>query len=147
MQLLSEIHTDIHARVLMTMLMFLVTAVVPLSFVLTARLSWTLENLPVIISGSFIFSATFIVIVFGFGRQAGVWSDSRAMFKKFDSLNTERYQKLTRRERKWQQRFWNSCRSLVKIKFGINYYMEEHTPLNCLNCSASLAAQLLLLVH
>lgn len=72
-----------------------------------------------------------MVMVFGFGGQTGMWSDWRALFERRNHLNIDRYKKQAGWERKWQQRFWESCRNLVKLKFGVSNSVEEETPLNC----------------
>lgn len=144
-QVVGAIHTDIQAGTLMTILILTITGVLPLSFVYTAQIRWTFDNIAKIISGAYLFTVCLIAIVFVIGGHAGVWSDSKEMFKNLDRLNFTRYASLSGYERKLQQTFWKSCRNLVKVKFGVNNYVEDITPLNCLNCSAALVVQLFLL--
>lgn len=144
-QLLSELLNDIQAGNLMTILITVATIVFPLSFVLIVRIPWIPDNVPEIIAGTYMMFLCLTGILFVIGGHAGIWSDSQAMFENLDCLNGDRFMVLSRFERRWQQRFWKSCRNLVKIKFGVHNYVEEQTPMNCLNCSASLAVQLLLL--
>lgn len=51
---------------------------------------------------------------------------------------------LLKRDKKWMEKFWNSC-DKIKIKFGDNNYLEEVTPLKCLDCSLQFTMQVLLL--
>lgn len=47
-------------------------------------------------------------------------------------------------DRKWEKRFYRSC-SALKIMIGSVNFVDELTPLNCFQCSISLAINLLLL--
>lgn len=51
---------------------------------------------------------------------------------------------LTTKERKWSRRFYRSSR-IVKIKFGDDNFLENLTPLRCLDFSAGITLQILLL--
>lgn len=147
LQILGALFNHLQAGALMTTLIMTATAVLPLSLVLAARSAWTSENIPRICSGLYLAVLCLVGIVFVIGGYAGVWSESREMFERLDTLNGTRYLDVSRWERRCQERFWKSCRNFVKVKFGVNNYVEEQTPLNCLNCSASLAIQLLILVR
>lgn len=46
---------------------------------------------------------------------------------------------------KYNQKFWMSCQSLIKMQFGLDSFVDELTPIRCVNFSISLAVQLILL--
>lgn len=144
-QLLSNLQTEVQAGSMMTVIIVLPTVVIALTVCLILHQPWTSKNAPVLILCGYMACLCMIALLFLIGGQAGVWSDSRKMFEMLDRLNVSRDELLGRWERKWQQRFWKSCRNLIKVKFGINNFVEEKTPLNCLNCAVSLTVQLLLL--
>lgn len=148
-QLLATLQTEVQSGTLMTFMIIVPTAMISMTVVLAIRSPWTSENAPIIFISSYYTFLVTIGVVFIIGGQAGVWADSKRMFKKLDRLNLHRLVKSEgfgkRFEWKCQQKFWKSCRNLVKVKFGIGNFVEEETPLNCLSCAASLAVQLLLL--
>ncbi len=47
-------------------------------------------------------------------------------------------------DRRWVKRFWKSC-DVLKTRFGEDNYLEELTPLNCIDMVFNLAVQFLLL--
>lgn len=74
-----------------------------------------------------------------FGGIVGVYVEServRGMELHFLPYNTK--------GRKLMKKFWKSCQ-LIKIKFGASHFVEQVTPLLCMDFAISLAVQMLLL--
>lgn len=147
LQVLSTLQTHIQAGPLMAILIAAVSMAMSMTLVILIRFPWTSENLAVIVVSGYLLGACAVAIIFVIGGQAGVWSESARFFGNLDKLMVDRLVKrqFTRWELKWQQRFWRSCRNLIKVRFGSNNFVEEQTPLNCLSCAVSLTVQLLLL--
>lgn len=89
-----------------------------------------------------------LILLFVVGGQAGVMSESNRMLRDFArAVANKRLLPLglTRWEYRLQQRFWKSCRNLIKVHFGIDNFIDELTPLSCLNLGINLTVKLLLL--
>lgn len=144
-QLLGCLQNEVQSGSLLTILMVGLIMIVPLNLVVIICEPWAPENLGILLLCGYLTFCSIICTIFILGGLAGLWSDSRVKFERLDRTNVSRHVRLRRKEWKFQQKFWKSCRNLIKVKFGVNNYVEEETPLNCLNCSLSLAVQLLLL--
>lgn len=143
-QLLGCLQNEVQAEILLPVIMFCLTLILPTSLVLVIQQPWTHANMPTIILFSYVAGICAIAIVFILGGLAGVWSDSKTLFENLDRLNVGRHRSLFQKDQKWQQKFWRSCRNLIKVKCGMNNFIEEQTPLNCLNWVVALTVQLLL---
>jgi len=71
------------------------------------------------------------------GGLVGVHLKSKEVLKKLKSKQRSQF--------KWEVRFYKSCQ-VIKIKLGSNNFLDALTPLNCLDFSVSLTAQLLLVL-
>lgn len=130
-QVLGNLQTDILAGTMMTVFLVGPTICTTLSLVVMLRLPWTSGNIvPVLLNAYIAFICT-MAVIFSVGGQAGLWSDSRQMFVKLDRLNAARKDGKGRLERMLHERFWKSCRNLMKVKFGVNNFVEKVTPLSC----------------
>lgn len=148
-QVMAGLQTNVQGGALMGILIIAPTSLISITSVIIVRLPWIAENLTLLLLSGYLAFVSLLCIMFVIGGQAGVWTESKRMFIKLDRSNAERIQhcrcKFKRWESKCQLRFWKSCRNLVKVKFGVNNFVEEETPLNCINLAVSLAAQFLLL--
>lgn len=144
-QVLECLQNKVQAGTIMSITMVCLTTALPLSLVLILRQAWTSDNMFNIIMWGYLTCTCVASIIFIFGGHSGLWSDSRGLLVKLDHLNVSRRPTLSGKEWKLWQAFWRSCRNLVKVKFGVNNFVEEETPLNCLNFAVSIAVQLLLL--
>lgn len=143
-QVLSALQTEIQSGYPMTILIGVVPVLIS-AFLLVAIRS--AENLTLVLFSLYMATLCVIAVLFVVGGQAGVWTESERMFKDLGRLLVQRRVTGTHitKEVKWKERFWKSCRNLIRVKFGINNFVEEETPLNCLNCAISITVQLLLL--
>lgn len=77
---------------------------------------------------SLVFSAI-IMFLFVISGQAEVGKESNRMFENLNRLHVEK--KVRRIDPAKQERtFCISCRNLINVKFGINNYFQDETPLN-----------------
>lgn len=143
-QLLANLQTAVKAGVVMPLMIFCPLVIVALVPAISLGISWSTENLALIIYLTYSLLASLTLIIFVIGGQADVWKESKRMFVSIDrSLVTSRMQgaAVTRGEEK----FWNSCKNLIKVKFGVDNYFEIITPLNCLNWTMGMTVQILLI--
>lgn len=91
---------------------------------------------------------TLLLVIVTFGGMSAVYRESKHIIKRkakwhihscFDTPSA-----YSRMDLKWQEKFHKSC-PLVKVKFGGNNFIEELTPLNCINMAVGMTVQLLLL--
>lgn len=144
-QVLGILQTEVNAIILTSFLIFLPLVLIPSTTVVIHRLPWTSDQATVIllccyIAGNSIFAITFIV-----GLQAGVWYESTYLHEQLKRLAVQRRSMLHQLELKLHKRFWTSCQNLIKVKFGVNNFVDEKTALNCMNLAVSVTVQLLLL--
>lgn len=89
-----------------------------------------------------------LLIIVTFGGMSAVYRESKSIIKRkamwhmhICFVSPSEY---SRMELKWQEKFYKSC-PLIKVKFGYSNFIEELTPLNCMNTAVGMAVQLLLL--
>lgn len=143
-QLLSNLQTEVEAGVIMPFLIFFTTGAVAATPAIFKGISCTMDNFVLIVYLSYSFFGSLVAIIFVIGGQADVWKESKRMFEDMDRSMVREIVKgipVTRAEKK----FWNSCRNLIKVNFGINNYFESITPLNCLNWAVAMSVQILLI--
>lgn len=77
------------------------------------------------------------------GGMVGAYLDSKRMLERIRGMEfNDKRVKLV--ERRWMKRFLRSC-TLIKIKFGGSNFIEELTPVKCLDFAVQMTVQLLLL--
>lgn len=148
-QLLGGLHNDVQSGAIMGVIIAAPLFIIPMGTMITIRFPWTSENLLLLVISGYLTWAATVSGLFIIGGQAGVWKDSNMLVEMVDKLSIKNLisGSSSRQERKWRKIFWRSCRNLIKVKFGSSNFVEEKTPLNCLNCAISLTVQLLLLVR
>lgn len=85
-------------------------------------------------------SLVFLVLLGGMSKVYLQSSKCLDQMKRLNSSNSG----INLRSNKWLQRFCRSC-SLIKVRFASINFIDELTPLNCVNFSNDLSMQLLLL--
>ncbi len=85
-------------------------------------------------------AAALLVII---GGMVSVYAESK---RKLDNVKRLGSNFTSRFCRRWLRRYWRSC-TILKTKFGDNNFLEESTPLTCLNLSFDVAVQFLLLAR
>lgn len=88
---------------------------------------------------AFVDGITMLMILLG--GMVSVCASSKIVLKQAKFLELSMVPK---KNKMWVKRVWRSCDKL-KIKFGDNNFLEELTPLRCLDFSVGLTVQLLLL--
>lgn len=145
-QLIGSLQTEAQAGSIMTIFFVCIASAFPLCAVPVIRLPWTRDNAVVIVLCGYLAVICIIGVLFLVSLFALAWSDSKIMFQKLDWLYVTRRNFMSRKGRKLHEAFWGSCRNLIKVKFGVNNFVEKDTPLNCLHCNISLTVHILLLV-
>ncbi len=84
--------------------------------------------------------ATMLLLV---GCMVSVYMESKDKLAKTKRLRIVYKSNIVR---KWTRRYWRSC-SMLKTQFGDNNFLEESTPIKCLDFSFNLTAQFLLLAR
>lgn len=145
-QLLANLQTDVQAGSMMTLFLLVVAFAFSINVVLILRFPWTTENTVLIILAIYLICLCVVGALFILGGHANVWIDSRKMFEKLDRLRITKFRRPNGGgDWKLQELFWKSCRNLIKVKFGVNNFVEKDTPLNFMQCIVSLTVQFLLL--
>jgi len=102
------------------------------------KLHWNSSNLIAL----FIFTSCstngLLVLMICLGGMVAIRSKSKKVLQENKVMQGE-----TQRESKIYRKFWQSC-PIIKIKFGAQNFVEELTPLNCLDFTVNLAVQFLL---
>lgn len=99
------------------------------------------ENIYVLFLVGLVCVDTAVFILLCLGTFADVYKESKLALQNLRSF----FPKIaTRKERKWSARFFMSC-GVIKMKFGGNNFVEQLTPLNCLNHGLQIAVQITLL--
>lgn len=93
------------------------------------------------LAGSMFINAMWFVVLFMSG-MAGIYIESKLVHQKDANANADLGQ--TRKEKTWRRKFMRSC-PFIKIRFGDLNFVEELTPLNCLDFGNHITVQLLLL--
>lgn len=144
-QLLSGLHNEVQSKEIMSVVSVFPCFLIPMATMILLRFPWTSENFMLMAIAAYVLVDSIIAVLFVLGGQAGVWIDSKVLLEKVGQLNVSRVVAFSTRESRWQKRFWKSCGNLIKVKFGASNFVDEETPLNCLNCAISFTVQLLLL--
>lgn len=147
LQLIGTLQTDVQAGALMSMIILIATFDIAISSSMVVRLPWNQENIIMILLFAYIALGCVLGVLVILGGHAQVWEESKNMFRNLDRLLVKRRMlgmRYSRTEYKWQKRFWLSCRNFIKVKFGVHNFVENETPLNCLNCAIGMGVQILL---
>lgn len=147
-QLLATLQAEIQSGSLMTLLILIPTVAISSASAIIIRIPWTIQNLVILMFSSYLSTGCTVVTLFVVGAQAGVWTESKNLIRGMENLKVirmKRGESIKKLDMKVEQRFWKSCQNLIKVKFGVNNFVEDETPLNCLNYAVHLAVQLLLL--
>lgn len=146
-QLIGSLQTEVQGEIMMTIFLVSIALSFSLNSVAMIHTPWSGENAGIILICSYMAFLCGVGALFLVGVQAGVWSDSKAMLEKLDSVNVARLGFMRRMESKMQKSFWKSCRNLIKVRFGVNNFVQKETPLNYMQYTISLTTQLLLLTY
>ncbi|CAL8132214.1 unnamed protein product [Orchesella dallaii] len=126
-------------------LIFLVFPVflLAISIAVLVKLDWNSDNVFVIVLFISMICDTIPELLICVGGAVGTYTESKTFLTKLGVSNsdTNLYKGA---EFRWLQRFRKSCPP-IKIQFGPDNFLEELTPLNCLNSAVNLTMQLLLL--
>lgn len=130
----------------MGVLMVAAVIIQSISTTMLVKLEWISVNMiPLMVFSVTAVDATLACVVC-LGGMAGVFTESTQVMCKLKrhlcSLYLQHSKK--REEARWQRRFLRSC-TLIKIRFGGFNYVDQLTPVNCMNFANSLTVQLLLL--
>lgn len=139
-QLLANLCNEIQQRMMMVPLLVAATLVNAFTIATLANIQFTAENLIItciLVAG---FVDTIFVILFALGGMVIVNRKSTVFIEKLKYY--DRWSPVDIR-RLWIPKFAKGCQPL-KIKFGVNNFIEKLTPLKCLHCSARLTIQILL---
>lgn len=147
-QILADLNNDIQKFCLVSLYMVLAISLHAFSICSLVRLA-SKSNLTGDMIIPFLFFCillldSFLVIMVAFGGMSKLYLDSKKILS--ESRNTIHWKNLNlaKVNMKLVQKRARSCQT-IKITFGQNNFVEELTPLNCLNASVGLAVQLLLL--
>lgn len=108
------------------------------------QLPWTSENIiPLGILSVITFNSMFTIIIV-VGGMGTVYVESRTALIKLKESVAGKNQIKGRYDVKWTRMFHKSC-NLIKIRFGSINFVDQLTPLNCIDFANGLTVQLLLL--
>lgn len=82
--------------------------------------------------------STFMIL---FGGMVSMCAKSKTLLRQAKGVTGELSSK---KEKMLNKKLWRSC-DKIKVKFGDNNFLEELTPLRCLNASAEMTVQCMLL--
>lgn len=139
-QLLAKLNNGIQQKAYMSLIIF--SAIVQQSFGVTAllKLPWSAENIIGLVVACILVVDTTAAMVVLLGGMAAVNTTSDEVANKLQkNLTTFRG-----KERRWRNRFYKSCGG-IRIYFGTFNFVEQLTPLNCIDFANGLTIQLLLL--
>lgn len=142
LQLIGILQSEVETGWLSTAVILTATSATSLGIAIVVRLKWIEGNQVIILIAAYLVFACVISLLAILGGQAEVWEESKDMLLNLARLATKL--RGTPAERKWQRRFWLSCGNLIKIKFGMHNFVENETPLNCLNWAIAMAVQFIL---
>lgn len=91
------------------------------------KLSWTQENVVPLAVSIWEFYLALVTIVFLIGGMVTIWTESTLLFRNVHLQITLKLE--SQSEKRWQIKFWKSCRNLIKIRFGANNFVDAVTPL------------------
>lgn len=128
------------------MAIFICTLITEFSIVLSTLITLSNGNYE---ESNWLIIASIVIMCYGgllcmlalLGGLVSVFKESREVLSSSKLLET-RYE--CRKDRKWARRYWKSC-SVFKMKFGDNNFLEDLTPLKCLDFSFDLTIQFWLL--
>lgn len=144
-QLIGSIQTEVQAGIMMTIFLVSISVTFSLNVVTVIRFPWTGENVIIIGFCGYMALLCMIGILFLVDVFAGVWTHSKIMFEKLARSNITTRNFIAKIQFRLQQKFWRSCRNLIKVRFGVNNFVEKDALLNCLQYTISLTVQILLL--
>lgn len=101
----------------------------------------TSGNLPALLLMFSLFIDSALFFLFSLGTSSAVHQESKLSLEK---MKCELPDVTKKRQREFARRFLGSC-DVIKIKFGGNNFIEELTPLKCLDHGVDIAVQILLL--
>ncbi|CAL8121578.1 unnamed protein product [Orchesella dallaii] len=146
-QVFALLNNEINQNAL---LVFTFSLILVISLEITAfvRMEWNAENFVALgfFSYSCFNSCFFLIIIMG-GGMIAVYSTSKTLFEliKRKQSCTGRFLNATQRlEKRWLTKFCRSCTPL-RVKLGESNFLEELTPLNCINTAVDLTVNMLLL--
>lgn len=120
----------------------------PISLVALIRLQYSASTLiPFMFVGlTFLETVLFMVVCVGGWSGSGIYQESKVLLRAYNRHIVEftAIGEWTGNRNRWAQRFIKSCQ-LIKIRFGSLNFIEERTPLNCLDFANNLTVELLLL--
>lgn len=141
-QVLVTLANNISQESALTSLIIAGIAGISTGLAMLIRIPWTSDN----IIKLFIFMCCtingFLILLVCLGGMVAVHRESKHLLQK--TKRTHHYTGKSQMERKMYRKFWRCC-AVTKIKFGGTNYVEELTPVNCLNFSINVTVQFLLL--
>lgn len=91
--------------------------------------------------GLLVIDGTYILLVL-LGGMVLTYSESNKTLERIRGLDVSNF---NRKERSWFRMYWKSC-TIIRIKFGDNNFVEDRTPLNCLDCVLDLTMEILIVM-
>lgn len=148
LQIIAILQTEVQSGSTMTMIILTPTLGVAVGSATVVGMPWTPENAVLLLISVYVaFCSAFALLVL-LGGHAEVCEESKRMLSNIRRLQISKRvagMGVSRKEHMIQQRFWWSCANLIKVTFGVNNYVENDTPLNCLNWAVAMAVQLMLM--
>lgn len=140
-QLLTNLSNSIQQKGIIPGLLVECTTVSGVILAFLVQTPASSENLLVLLTLTLTCVDCVLFILLCLGTLAIVYKESRVTCEK---IRLDLASIVDWNERKWTQKFLKSC-SVLKMKLGGSNFVEELTPLNCLDNALQIAVQILLL--
>ncbi len=139
MQLLTGLINELQAGSLIPVIVSLTTLIS--AFALSTLVKGSNSDMLFVATLFLLLADCCLVVLVILGQMAIMHSRSRTIL---DTMKRRTTVFLSALDRKWEQRFYRSC-SYLKFMIGSVNFVDELTPLNCLQFSVTLSVNVLLL--